>query len=271
MGASTPNLGMRVTTPARPPTRIVGRLDIKGKNLIKGIQLEGLRVLGSPNDFARRYYEDGIDEIFYIDSVASLYGRSHITEILEDAASDVFVPITAGGGAKTVDDVRTLLRSGADKVAINTEAVRNPALISQVASAFGEQCAVVSIQAKRKASSGWEVLIEGGRERTGIDAVDWASRASHLGAGEILITSVDQDGTRKGFDIELIQQVKSAVLVPVIASGGFGSTDDLIPLLETSPDIDAISIGSSLHYQTVSVQEVRASLSFIGSPKDKAS
>lgn len=269
VGTSTPHLGYRVTTTSRPPTRIVARLDIKGKNLIKGVQLEGLRILGDPNDFALRYYEEGIDEILYIDSVASLYGRSYITEILENSVSDVFVPITAGGGVKTVDDVRILLRSGADKVAINTEAVRNPGLISQVASEFGEQCTVVSIQAKKKSSAGWEVLIEGGRERTSIDAIEWASRVSDLGAGEILITSVDQDGTRKGFDVELVNQVRSAVRVPVIASGGFGATEDLIPLLATTPHIDAISIGSALHYRNTSVQEIRDSLSSMQLVDDK--
>ena len=249
-----------MTRSSRPQIRVVARLDIKGKNLIKGVQLEGLRVLGDPNEFARRYYIDGIDEILYIDTVASLYGRSYMTEILKNTVSDVFVPITAGGGVKSVDDVRVLLRSGADKVAINSEAVRNPRLISEIADAFGEQCTVVSVQAKKTASNSWEVLIEGGRERTGLDVFEWASEVTRLGAGEILLTSVDKDGTKKGFDNELIAQVRSVVQVPVIASGGFGSTSDLGPLLSSAPEIDAISVGSVLHYELVSVADIKSSL-----------
>ena len=260
MEATSPHLGSSVTRPTRPPIRVIARLDIKGKNLIKGVQLEGLRVLGDPNEFARRYYVAGIDEILYIDTVASLYGRSYMTEILENTVSDVFVPITAGGGVKSVDDVRVLLRSGADKVAINSEAVRNPQLISEIADAFGEQCTVVSIQAKKTAPNNWEVLIEGGREKTGLDVVEWASEVTRLGAGEILITSVDKDGTKKGFDNELIAQVRAAVQVPVIGSGGFGSTNDLGPLLSSAPEIDAISVGTALHYEVASVEDIKSTL-----------
>jgi cyclase len=249
-----------VTQSTRPPIRVIARLDIKGKNLIKGVQMEGLRVLGDPNEFARRYYAEGIDEILYIDTVASLYGRSYITEILEATVSDVFVPITVGGGVKSVDDVKVLLRSGADKVAINSEAVRNPHLISEIADAFGEQCTVASIQAKKTASNNWEVLIEGGRERTGLDVVEWASEVTRLGAGEILVTSVDKDGTKKGFDNELVAHVRSAVRVPVIASGGFGSTEDFGPLLGSAPNIDAVSVGTALHYGVASVSDIRSAL-----------
>ena len=251
----------------RPPIRLIARLDIKGKNLIKGVQLEGLRVLGDPNEFARRYYLDGIDEILYIDTVASLYGRSYMTEILQNTVSEIFVPITAGGGVKSIDDVRMLLRSGADKVAINSEAVRNPQLIADVSDAFGEQCTVVSIQAKKVAPNNWEALIEGGREKTGLNVVEWASEATRLGAGELLLTSVDRDGTKKGFDNELIAAVRSAVGVPVIASGGFGSTDNLGQLLSSAPEIDAISVGSALHYKKASVADIRSTLRDIEASK----
>ncbi len=249
-----------MTQSTRPPIRVIARLDIKGKNLIKGIQMEGLRVLGDPNEFARRYYAEGIDEILYIDTVASLYGRSYMTEILENTASDVFVPITAGGGVKSVEDVRILLRSGADKVAVSSEAVRNPRLISEMALAFGEQCTVVSIQAKKNTEGNWEVLIEGGREKTGLDVIEWAAKVNGLGAGEILVTSVDKDGTKRGFDRELAARLQSVVQIPVIAGGGFGSKNDLRSLLEAAPDVNAVSIGTALHYKTVSVSEIKSCL-----------
>lgn len=245
---------------AKPPVRVIARLDIKGKNLIKGVQLEGLRVLGDPNEFARRYYSKGIDEILYIDTVATVYARSFLSTFLEAAVSDVFIPVTAGGGVKSVDDARVLLRAGADKVALNSEAVRNPRLISDIADVFGEQCVVASIQAKKSALNSWEAVIEGGRVRTGLDVIEWATEVANLGAGEILLTSIDRDGTQKGFDNELVAQVRSAVRVPVIAGGGFGATGDLDPLLKATPSIDAICIGSALHYGSVTVSEIKTSL-----------
>ncbi len=166
--------------------RLIARLDIKGPNLIKGVHLEGLRVIGSPNEFALKYYEQGADELIYMDSVASLYGRNHLGEIIKDAAKNIFIPMTVGGGIRSIEDATEILRSGADKVAINTAAVADPILITKLAQKFGSQCVVLSIEAKRKSSDSWEVLTENGRERSGLDVVEWAKQGSNYGAGEIL-------------------------------------------------------------------------------------
>jgi len=181
--------------------RLVARLDIKGPNLIKGIHLEGLRVIGAPNEHALRYYQQGADEFIYMDCVASLYGRNNLGDIVQNAVKDVFVPITVGGGIRSVEDATHLLRCGADKVAVNTAAVANPKLISDIARRFGSQCMVLSIEAKQIGPDRWEVFTDNGRERTGLDVVVWVKQGVALGAGEILLTSVDREGTRKGFDI----------------------------------------------------------------------
>ena len=178
-------------------TRLIARLDVKGENLIKGVHLEGLRVIGPPEQYAKAYYEQGADEIIYMDIVASLYGRSNLVHIVRRTAHNVFVPITVGGGVRSVADAESLLRAGADKVAINSAVVRNPALISDVARRFGSQCMVLSIEAKRQNEGGWEVYTDCGRERTGLDAVAWAVRGVSLGAGEILVTSIDKEGTQE--------------------------------------------------------------------------
>ena len=207
--------------------RLIARLDIKGPNLIKGIHLEGLRVIGDPQNYAKKYYEQGADELLYIDIVASLYGRSNLTEIVKRAAHDIFVPLTVGGGVRSVLNVEELLRSGADKVAINTSVVKNPDLISEVANRFGSQCMVLSIEAKKQDSGIWEVYTDCGRERSGLDARDWVVQAVERGAGEVLITSIDMEGTKKGYDEELIKMISESVNVPVIASGGYGQPEDL--------------------------------------------
>ncbi|MGY4503307.1 cyclase [Bradyrhizobium sp. GM24.11] len=206
--------------------RIIPRLDIKGKNLIKGVQLEGLRVMGDPQEFALDYYRAGADELVYMDIVASLYGRNNLSDIIRRAADQVFIPITVGGGIRSVDDARHILRSGADKVAINTAAIARPELIGEVARHFGSQAMVLSIEAKQVAQGKWEAYTDNGRERTGLDVLQWARRGVEMGAGEILLTSVDREGTRKGFDIDLISQVSKLATVPVIASGGMGSIED---------------------------------------------
>ena len=200
--------------------RLIARLDIKGPNLIKGIHLEGLRVIGSPNEYALRYYHQGADELIYMDCVASLYGRNHLGEIIKVAAKDIFVPMTVGGGIRSVDDATEILRSGADKVAVNTAAVNNPQLITDIARRFGSQCMVLSIEAKQVEPERWEVFTDNGRERTGLDVIDWVKRGVALGAGEVLLTSVDREGTRKGFDVNLIKAVSCEINVPIIASGG---------------------------------------------------
>jgi imidazole glycerol-phosphate synthase subunit HisF len=238
--------------------RLIARLDIKGPNLIKGVHLEGLRVVGDPQEYARRYYQQGADELIYIDIVASLYGRSKLTEIVRRTAHDVFVPLTVGGGVRSTDDVRDLLRAGADKVAINTAAVRRPELITEVARRFGSQCMVLSIEAKQQAPGRWEVFTDCGRERSGVDAVEWARRGVRLGAGEILLTSIDREGTRKGFDVELTKAISRTVTVPVIASGGYGEAQHLYDVVQKG-SADAVALADALHYDRTTLPEVRRS------------
>jgi cyclase len=236
--------------------RLIPRLDIKGPNLIKGIHLEGLRVVGDPQQFARRYYEEGADELLYMDIVASLYGRNNLTEIVRRTASEVFVPMTVGGGIRSVDDAKELLRAGADKVAINTAAVARPELIREVSRRFGSQCMVLSIEAKSVAPGKWEAYTDNGRERTGLDVVSWARRAVELGAGEILVTSVDREGTRKGFDLDLVRAVSTSVPVPVIASGGMGMPEHMIQVLEKGC-ADAVAMADVLHYRRMFLPELK--------------
>ena len=180
--------------------RLIARLDVKAPNLVKGVQFEGLRKLGAPEEFASRYYKQGIDEIYFEDIVASLYERNSLTSVIEKTSEDIFVPITVGGGLRTIEDVVTVLRAGADKVAINTAAIKHPEIITRVAETFGRQCMVLSVQAKRQ-EGGWEAYFDNGRERSGLDAVEWVKRGTELGAGEIIITSVDREGTGLGFDL----------------------------------------------------------------------
>jgi cyclase len=237
--------------------RIIPRLDIKGKNLIKGIQLEGLRVMGDPQEFALGYYRAGADELIYMDIVASLYGRNNLSDIIRRAADQVFIPITVGGGIRSVDDARHILRSGADKVAINTAAIARPGLISEVARHFGSQAMVLSVEAKQVAQGKWEAYTDNGRERTGLDVLQWVRRGIEMGAGEILLTSVDREGTRKGFDIDLIRQVSEAATVPVIASGGMGSIEDFLMAAQLGR-ADGISMADTLHYNRLKLGDIRA-------------
>lgn len=237
--------------------RIIPRLDIKGKNLIKGVQLEGLRVMGDPHEFALRYYQGGADELVYMDIVASLYGRNNLSDIIRRAADQVFIPITVGGGIRSVDDARHILRSGADKVAINTAAIARPELITDVSRRFGSQAMVLSIEAKQVAPGKWEAYTDNGRERTGLDVLEWIKRGVELGAGEILLTSVDREGTRKGYDIDLISRVSSAVPVPVIASGGMGSLEHFLAAAKTGQP-DAISMADVLHYNRLTIADIRS-------------
>lgn len=247
------------------PVRVMARLDIKGPNVVKGIHLEGLRVVGKPNELARRYYEAGADEILFIDIVASLYGRNNILHIVEEAARDVFIPMTVGGGIRSVDDVTRVLRSGADKVAINTAAVRQPRLLRDAATAFGSQCIVLSVEAKRQTPGRWEVYTDNGRERSGLDVLDWVSEAEQLGVGEVLVTSVDQEGTRAGPDLDLIEAVANRVSIPVIACGGVGSVDHVIDVVERT-GIDAVACASVLHYGLCSIPEMKRALAGKGVP-----
>lgn len=236
--------------------RLIARLDVKGPNLIKGVHLEGLRVIGPPSDYAQLYYRQGADELIYMDIVASLYGRNSLGEIVERTARDVFIPLTVGGGIRSVDDATHLLRCGADKVAVNTAAVANPGLISDIARRFGSQCMVLSIEAKKVSGDRWEVFTDNGRERTGLDVVAWVKQGVALGAGEVLLTSVDQEGTRKGFDVPLVRAVTQEVSVPVIASGGMGKPEDLIEVVERG-EADAVAMADILHYRRATVGDVR--------------
>lgn len=237
--------------------RLIARIDVKNNFVIKGIHLEGLRKVGDPNQMAKAYYEAGIDEIIFIDAVASLYDRNNLFSVIQKASEDVFVPITIGGGLRSLSDVERALDSGADKVAINTASIRHPEFISKVAVQYGCQCVIASVQAKRT-SNGWEAYVETGREKTGVQVLDWVKKLQDLGAGEILLTSVDQEGTRTGFDLPLVQAVNEAVSIPVIISGGYGYAKHAQELLEvTQPS--GICFASVLHYKLTSVPALRQS------------
>ena len=236
--------------------RLIARLDIKGANLIKGIHLEGLRVVGDPQIHAAKYYQDGADEIVYMDTVASLYGRNNLIDVVSRATEHVFVPITVGGGIRSVEDARTLLRAGADKIAINTAAIKDPKLIRQLSDVWGSSTIVLSIEAKKTGDNKWEAYTDNGRERTGLDVAQWAETGAKLGAGEIFVTSVDQEGTRKGFDCELVAEITKRIEIPVIASGGFGSLDHLSQLVKTAKPT-GVAIADSLHYNRYSFEQIR--------------
>lgn len=238
--------------------RIIARIDVKGPNVIKGVHLEGLKVVGDPNEISQRYYAEGIDELLYMDTVASLYGRNSLLDVVRHTSKGVFVPIIVGGGIRSVDDARDALRSGAEKVAVNTAAIHEPELLSAIAQRFGSQCITLSIEAKQRSQNKWEAYTENGRERTGLDVIEWAKKGVSLGAGEILLTSVDQEGTRKGFDADLVRAVSSAVNVPVIASGGFGNTDDFIKVVKEG-GANAVAIADVFHFKRISISDVRQS------------
>ena len=235
--------------------RLIARLDVKAPNLVKGIQLEGLRKIGDPNEFALKYYVQGADEIFYADIVASLYERNSLLDIIEKTTDNVFIPITVGGGLRSIDDVAAALNAGADKVSINTAAIKRPEIITEVARRFGSQCMVLSIQAKRN-NSHWEAYYDNGRERSHLDVVEWAKKGEELGAGEIILTSVDKEGTGKGFDVDLVKAVTDVVSIPVIASGGMGKVED-IDLVINEGRADAIAMAKILHYNRMTIGEVR--------------
>ena len=239
--------------------RMIARLDVKGPNLIKGVQLEGLRVVGDPHEYARKYYLGGIDEILYMDIVASLYNRNSLTDVVRRTVKDVFVPITVGGGIRSVDDAREMLRSGADKVAVNTAATKRPELITEMSRRFGCQCMVLSIEAMRKGEKRWEAYTDNGREPTGLDVVEWARKGAALGAGEILLTSVDREGRRQGFDVELVRAVAGAVPIPVIASGGMGKTEHGVQAARDG-NASAVAMADVLHYGRLGLGEIRETL-----------
>ena len=227
--------------------RIIPRLDIKGPNLIKGIQFDGHRVLGTAEEFAEIYYNEKADELIYQDTVASLYNRNSLLEIIKSTAEKIFIPLTVAGGIRSINDIRKILRAGADKVAINTAAIENPNLLYEAAKVFGSQCIVSSMEIYRKENGFCEVWVDYGREPTGINALEWAKKVEDLGCGEILLTSINRDGMGAGYDIETISSISTSVSIPVIACGGAGKKEDFIDVVN-SGFANAISAASIFHY-----------------------
>ena len=238
--------------------RIIARLDTKGPNLVKGIHLEGLRVLGKPSDFAKYYYEQGADELLFMDVVASLYERNSLHDIISEIAKKIFIPITVGGGLRSIADIKEVLRVGADKVCLNTAAIKNPKLIKDASRMFGSSTIVVAIEAIKESEGKYLAYTDNGREYTGVDVFEWAQKVDELGAGEIVITSVDREGTGQGFDIDLITKIRSLVTIPVIAHGGAGKNQDIVNLLKQD-SADAVMVSSLFHYHFIKENESNAS------------
>tara|TARA_A100001388_G_C28743938_1_gene488408 strand:- start:162 stop:1583 length:1422 start_codon:yes stop_codon:yes gene_type:complete len=241
--------------------RVIARIDVKGTKLIKGISFEGLRVIGEASDYAQKYAMQNIDEIFYADAVASLYGRNSLSNLLKKNSKEVFIPITVGGAIKNINDGKDLLYAGADKLAINTGIVINPLLINQLASAFGSQCVVASIQVRKSFErNNWDVMIESGREKTNKKLLDWIEEVQDRGAGEIFLTSVDKDGTAKGPDLDLISYVSKFVKVPLVIGGGISNTKDIDSIFAIDKQISGISIGYAFHKELLRPKEIKNSL-----------
>jgi len=230
--------------------RVIARLDIKGPNLVKGIHLEGLRVLGKPEQFSSYYYEMGADELMYVDVVASLYDRNSLYDIITRTAQEIFIPLTVAGGIRTIDDINEILRAGADKVSLNTAAIKRPEIIKEASRKFGSSTIVVTIEAIKQGDGRYLSFTDNGREYTGIEVFSWAKKVEQLGAGEIVITSVDQEGTGLGFDIELTKMVAEAVSIPVIAHGGAGCLEDIKNVIRDGK-ADAVAVASMLHYEYI--------------------
>lgn len=243
--------------------RVIPRLDIKGPNLVKGIHLEGLRVLGKPSDFAKFYYEQGADELIYMDVVASLYGRNGLKDLVRETAKEIFIPLTVGGGIRTTNDILEMLRSGADKVSINTAAIENPKFVEEAVKMFGSSTIVATIEAIKSSSGEYQAYFNNGREHTGKEVAAWSKELEAMGVGEIMITSVDREGTGNGPDQELIKKITSSVNIPVIAHGGISSGEDVRSIVEKTA-IDAIAIASSFHYDALANHRFNSSSSAEG-------
>ena len=246
--------------------RVIPCLDVDQGRVVKGINFDNLRDAGDPVELAARYDALGADELTFLDVSASKQGRSTMLEVVRRTADQVFIPLTVGGGVRSVDDVRELLRAGADKVSVNTAAIKNPELLREMAEIFGAQCIVLSVDARRcrkeYAASGFEVTTHGGTESAGIDAIEWARRGEELGVGEILLNSMDGDGTKEGFDLELLRAVRAAVTIPVIASGGAGSAADFPPAVAAGAD--AVLAASIFHFGEVEISDVKEALDAAG-------
>ena len=233
--------------------RLIARLDVKSPHLVKGVRMEGLRRLGDPCEFACRYADEGADELLYMDIVASLYGRNQITELLRRTTDHVFIPVTVGGGVRSVGEAQRLLDAGADKIALNTGALRSPGLISDLARRYGSQAIVISIEARRTAE-GWQCYTECGREPSGIEARAWAREAADRGAGEILATSIDREGTRSGCDLDLLRALCGTAAVPVVASGGVGTIADFT---DAALIADGVALADGLHYARLDITTLK--------------
>jgi cyclase len=247
--------------------RIIPCLDVDNGRVVKGVQFVDIRDAGDPVEVAKRYDQQGADEITFLDITATHHNRGTMVEVVEQVASQVFIPLTVGGGIRTVEDIRRMLNAGADKVGINSAAVTNPEFVREAAQKFGSQCIVVAIDAKRVSSEGepvrWEIFTHGGRTATGIDALEWAKKMVDFGAGEILLTSMDRDGTKSGFDLELTRAVSDAVAVPVIASGGVGKLQDLTDGVKLGR-ADAVLAASIFHFGQYTVQEAKQQMASQG-------
>ena len=240
--------------------RIIPCLDVDNGRVVKGVKFVDIKDAGDPVQVAKKYNDQGADEITFLDITASSSNRKTILNVVENVASQVFIPLTVGGGIRSVKDIRSLLNSGADKITINTAAINNPSLISDASDAVGNQCIVVAIDAKRKIDSGgklkWEIYTHGGRNSTGIDAISWAEEMQKRGAGELLVTSMDKDGTKQGFDLELMQAINNKVNIPIIASGGVGTLEDMYDGIERG-GADAVLAASIFHFGTYTVKDVK--------------
>jgi len=236
--------------------RVIARLDIKNENVIKGINFEGLRVVGNPNNLAQKYYNDGADELIYSDCVASLYERNSLINLVEKATKDIFIPITVAGGIRSEYDANLLMKSGADKIAINTELFKNINLGELLIKKYGSQSIVLSVQAKKISKTSWEAYINFGRDKTSIDVIEWVKKLSNYNFGELLLTSIDADGLCGGFDVELYETASKIINIPIIACGGFGNLNHIRELKKFA-DIDAISVSKAIHYDKINIREIK--------------
>ena len=238
--------------------RVIARIDVNNEYVVKGKCLEGLRRVGKPNKMSKKYYIEGIDEIIFLDSVASLYDRNSLIDILKQSTKETFIPITIGGGIKTIKDIKDALSAGADKVAINTQAVINLDFIREATKVFGSQAIIGSVVARRH-RYGWEAFIDNAKHRTHKDAIDWAEELEKAGVGEIMVTSIDNDGRQNGFDVGLVDALTKRVGVPVIASGGAGSSNDIIKLCKNT-NCDAVAVASLIHYGIENISDIKSNM-----------
>jgi len=241
-----------------PKIRIIPKLEIKGLNVIKGIRMEGLRVVGIPEEMSLKYYLDSADEILFIDTVASLYGRNNLHDLVSKVADKIRLPLCVGGGIRCLEEGKALLRAGANKVSINTQAYKTPDLITSLAKSLGSQSVVASIQAKKKTNNMWEAYYNNGREKTDIDVIEWVKEVVDRGAGELLLTSIDQDGTKLGPDLELVDKIINLVNIPVIVSGGINSIEDILKLIDLG--VSAVAIANILHFNKATISGLKKEL-----------